>query len=64
MTVRRDVSRIVTLPPLQPGFMGEGHTAVAVVAPGEFERTGPFILLMDDRVEPRAGHLEIGRAHV
>lgn len=61
MRTQRDVARIVTLPPLEAGFMGEGHTAVAVVPPGEFERTDPFILLMDDRVEPRAGHL--GEAH-
>ena len=57
----RAVAHVVTLPPAEPGFMGVGHTAVPVIEPGVFTRTDPFIFLMDDRVEPRAGHL--GEAH-
>jgi hypothetical protein len=47
----RGIARVVTLPPPAPGFVGEGHTAVPVVEPGDFGRTDPFILLMDDRID-------------
>ncbi|MFL5575145.1 MAG: pirin family protein [Gemmatimonadaceae bacterium] len=49
--VRRDVARVVTSPPPAPGFMGEGHTAVPVVEPNDIQRSDPFILLMDDRLD-------------
>ena len=49
--VRRDVARVVTTPPPAPGFIGEGHIAVPVVEPNDFQRTDPFILLMDDRLD-------------
>ena len=45
-----------------PGFMGEGHTAVTVVDPNEFQRSDPFILLMDDRLDLPPGR-EAGGAH-
>ena len=61
MKLQRHISRVVTLPQPETGFMGAGHTAVPVVPPGDFGRTDPFILLMDDRVEPRDGPL--GEAH-
>jgi quercetin 2,3-dioxygenase len=51
----RTIARVVTTPPPAPGFIGEGHTAVPVVEPGDFARTDPFILLMDDRLDLPAG---------
>jgi len=58
----REIARVVTPPLPGPGFIGEGHTAVPVVEPGDFARTDPFILLMDDRVDLPAGR-EAGGAH-
>lgn len=58
----RSISRVVTTPPPSPGFIGEGHTAVQVVAPGEFVRNDPFIVLMDDRIDLEPGR-EAGGAH-
>ena len=61
MTLQRRLADVETMPPPAPGFMGQGHTVVPVVAPGDFGRTDPFILLMDDRVERRGG--PFGSAH-
>jgi redox-sensitive bicupin YhaK (pirin superfamily) len=47
--MNRTISR-VERPVPEPGFLGEGHTAVPVIRPEQFERNDPFILLMDDRV--------------
>jgi redox-sensitive bicupin YhaK (pirin superfamily) len=47
--MNRTISRI-DRPAPEPGFLGEGHTAVPVIRSEEFERNDPFILLMDDRV--------------
>jgi len=58
----RGIERVVTLGPPQPGFVGEGHEAVAVVEPGDYARTDPFILLMDDRLDLAAGR-RVGEAH-
>jgi Pirin-related protein len=46
MTRKRTLVRIEA-PKAQPGFLGSGHMARPVVA-GQFGRTDPFILLMDD----------------
>jgi redox-sensitive bicupin YhaK (pirin superfamily) len=54
MATDRRIDRIVTTPPLAPGFLGPGHLATAVIPQNEFSRTDPFILLMDD-------HLDFGR---
>jgi redox-sensitive bicupin YhaK (pirin superfamily) len=58
----RGIGRVVTLPPPAAGFMGDGHTAVAVVEPNDFARTDPFILLMDDRIDLAPG-TPAGGAH-
>jgi quercetin 2,3-dioxygenase len=51
MTTQRRIDRIVTVPPLAPGFLGPGHLSVPVVTSDDFSRTDPFILLMDDRLD-------------
>jgi redox-sensitive bicupin YhaK (pirin superfamily) len=43
--------RVVSTPPPQPGFIGEGHLAVEVVSPADLARTDPFVALMDDRLD-------------
>jgi redox-sensitive bicupin YhaK (pirin superfamily) len=58
----RDIGRVVTTAPPEPGFMGEGHTAVSVVHPADFEQNDPFILLMDDRIDLADGR-RAGEAH-
>src|SRR5689334_8659398 len=58
----RDIDRVVTTPPPEPGFIGEGHTAVMVVKPADFEQNDPFIVLMDDRIDLTAGR-RAGGAH-
>jgi hypothetical protein len=51
MSQRRGISRVVNVPPVTPGFIGPGHLAAPVVSPEDFEKTDPFILLMDDRLD-------------
>jgi len=58
----RPLSRIVTTPAPAPGFIGEGHTAVEVVAPFDLGAGDPFVLLMDDRLDI-AKRRTIGGAH-
>lgn len=58
----RDIDRIVQTPPPEPGFIGEGHTAVMVVNPAEFLANDPFIALMDDRIDLAPGR-RAGEAH-
>jgi quercetin 2,3-dioxygenase len=60
--IERTIARVVTTAPPAPGFAGPGHTAVAVVEPGEFARQDPFIVLMDDRVDMPDG-VPIGGEH-
>jgi quercetin 2,3-dioxygenase len=58
----RDIARVVQTPPPEPGFIGEGHTAVTVVSPAEFPANDPFIALMDDRIDLGSGR-RAGEAH-
>lgn len=58
----RGIQSVVTTAPPSPGFMGEGHTAAAVVEPNDFAHSDPFILLMDDRIDLEPGR-EAGGAH-
>jgi quercetin 2,3-dioxygenase len=53
MQQQRRIARVVTVPPLAPGFVGPGHLAAQVVAPEDFALNDPFIMLADD-------HLDIG----
>ena len=57
MSQQRGINAVFDVPPLTPGFVGPGHLAAAVVSPENFEKTDPFILLMDD-------HLDIGNRSV
>ena len=59
---KRDIDRVVTTAPPEPGFIGEGHTAVMVVNPAEFPSNDPFIALMDDRIDLGTG-AKAGGAH-
>ena len=58
----REIGRVVTTARPSPGFIGEGHTAVAVIDSDEFERNDPFIVLMDDRIDLEPGR-QAGGAH-
>lgn len=60
--MNRDIDRVVQPPPPEPGFIGEGHTAVTVVNPAEFRQNDPFIALMDDRIDLAPGR-RAGGAH-
>jgi redox-sensitive bicupin YhaK (pirin superfamily) len=51
--LQRRVARVVTVPPLGPGFIGPGHLAAPVLSSEDFALNDPFIMLMDD-------HLDIG----
>jgi quercetin 2,3-dioxygenase len=48
--INRKISRVLN-PKASPGFLGKGHTAVAVIDGNQFEQTDPFILLMDDQLD-------------
>ncbi|HET9637261.1 MAG TPA: pirin-like C-terminal cupin domain-containing protein [Gemmatimonadaceae bacterium] len=52
---QRNIGRVVTPPPPEPGFIGEGHTAVPVLDPQDFRNNDPFIVLMDDRLDLEPG---------
>jgi redox-sensitive bicupin YhaK (pirin superfamily) len=58
----RGIGRVVVTAAPSPGFIGDGHTAVAVVDANDFARHDPFIILMDDRIDLEAGR-EAGGAH-
>ncbi|NBA86660.1 pirin family protein [Emticicia sp. CRIBPO] len=51
---QRTIARIVSTHAHQ-GFLGEGHTAAAVIDGSNFSTTDPFILLMDDRLDLPGG---------
>lgn len=61
MSQQRGISRVVNVPPAEPGFVGPGHLAAPVVSPDNFEMTDPFILLMDDHFD--LGNRPVGGAH-
>ncbi|MCW3119487.1 MAG: pirin [Chitinophagaceae bacterium] len=51
MSIQRKLIKIET-PPAQPGFLGAGHIARAVVY-DNFSESDPFILLMDDMLDKK-----------
>ncbi|MPZ20768.1 MAG: pirin family protein [Luteitalea sp.] len=51
MLQQRRIARIVTVPPLTPGFVGHGHLAAQVVSPEDFVLNDPFIMLADDHLD-------------
>ena len=61
MALQRRIARVVTAPPLSPGFAGEGHEASQIVRPEEFAQNDPFVLLMDDHLN--MGDRQVGGAH-
>src|SRR6476646_182009 len=61
MSIRRKLVEINT-PEGQPGFLGAGHTARAVVG-GKFSESDPFIFLMDDWLDKR-DHEYVGGLHL
>jgi quercetin 2,3-dioxygenase len=61
MTLQRRIARVLTVPPLAPGFAGNGHLASEIVSPDEFAHNDPFILLMDDHLD--MGDRQVGGAH-
>jgi len=61
MFPQRHIARVVTVPPLAPGFIGPGHLAAQVVSPEEFVLNDPFILLMDDHLD--ISDRELGGPH-
>lgn len=58
----RPLARVSATPPAAPGFIGEGHTAVEVLAPTALAVSDPFVLLMDDRLDIPTRR-QIGGAH-
>ncbi len=57
MLIHRRFARVVSIPPLGPGFVGAGHLASHVLSPEDFAQNDPFIMLADD-------HLDIGERPV
>jgi hypothetical protein len=61
MVQQRRIARVVTVPPLGPGFIGPGHLAAQVVTPKDFALNDPFIMLADDHVD--IGDRPLGEPH-
>ncbi len=61
MLQQRRVARIITVPPLAPGFIGPGHLAAQVVSPEDFVLNDPFIMLADDNLD--IGDRQAGGPH-
>lgn len=51
MSIKRKLIKIDT-PEAEPGFLGRGHIARAVIK-GSFSESDPFIMLMDDRLDKK-----------
>ena len=60
MTLKRNLISVQT-PPSQPGFLGAGHTARAVIQTG-YIQSDPFILLMDDMLDKK-DEVPVGGPH-
>src|SRR5436190_21201536 len=51
MSIKRKIDQ-VDIPPVQPGFLGAGHTARPVIQ-RSFSESDPFIMLMDDMLDKK-----------
>ena len=60
MSIKRNVISVQTPRP-QQGFLGEGHTARAVIQT-DYRQSDPFILLMDDMLDKK-DEKPVGGAH-
>ncbi len=58
----RTLARVVTVPPIEAGFGGPGHTMSWVLTPGDYAVNDPFILLADDRLDMPPG-AAVGSEH-
>lgn len=58
----RSISRITQAGTLAAGFAGPGHTAAQVFGPEQLNRTDPFVMLMDDRLDFHSGQ-PVGDEH-
>ncbi len=61
MSQERRIAKVVTVPPLEQGFVGAGHLAAQVLAGEDFPSTDPFIMLADDHLD--IGERPVGGAH-
>lgn len=61
-SVLRQVAFTTRAEPVTPGFAGPGHTASEVFGPRDRERTDPFVMLMDDRLDFKPGQ-PVGESH-
>lgn len=61
MSRQRRIARIVTVPPLAPGFVGPGHLAAPVLSAEDFALNDPFIMLADDNLD--IGDRPVGGPH-
>ena len=61
MSHERRIAKVVTVPPLEQGFVGAGHLAAQVLAGEDFASTDPFIMLADDHLD--IGERPVGGAH-
>ncbi len=60
MTIKRKIISVQTPRP-HPGFLGEGHTARAVIQT-EYTQSDPFIILMDDMLDKK-DEVPVGGPH-
>jgi redox-sensitive bicupin YhaK (pirin superfamily) len=61
-TEPRWLDHVLTLELPQPAFAGPGHTAVQIIAAAQLQRTDPFVLLVDDRLDFIPGQ-QVGGPH-
>jgi redox-sensitive bicupin YhaK (pirin superfamily) len=63
MSHERTLRRVEPLPPVEPGFLGPGHTAIEVLRGQSLADVDPFVLLMDDRIDAGPVAQQLGGAH-
>ncbi|MFT3714183.1 MAG: pirin-like C-terminal cupin domain-containing protein [Archangium sp.] len=63
MKTERRLRLVEPLPPVEPGFLGPGHTAIEVLRGHSLVDVDPFVLLMDDRIDIGPTPKQMGGAH-